>query len=190
MHANAFVRAFMRVPIKSVANKNETKLNQRDNNWMHKQSEQSYEKPTEIIFFSFSFFLFFDIANPCTRKLELERPRIYIHIHIHIHVHQTKKVKKKCWHSLDFLTTKLSVCCINCLLLRLLLAFARFFLEGCIFTKWCLPYRTKYIFLFQSMVAAAAAIHPIFNYMNCVMSLYVGWYLRQSTEHRTMHAMF
>lgn len=91
MHANAFVRAFMRVPIKSVANKNETKLNQRDNNWMHKHIEQSYEKPTGIIFFFYSLFLFFDIANPCTRKLELERPRIYIHIHTYIHIHQTKK---------------------------------------------------------------------------------------------------
>lgn len=89
MHANAFVRAFMRVPIKSVANKNETKLNQRDNNWMHKHIEQSYEKPTGIIFFFFLFFCFSILQIHA-----LESSNLSVRAYTYIHIHWTKKAKK------------------------------------------------------------------------------------------------
>lgn len=94
MHANAFVRAFMRVPIKSVANKNETKLNQRDNNWMHKHIEQSYEKPTEIIFFFILVFCFSILQIHALESSNLS-VRAYTYISIHTYTYTYTKHKKK-----------------------------------------------------------------------------------------------
>lgn len=183
MYANAFVRAFMRVPIKSVAGKNETKLNQRDNNWMH--IEQSYEKPTEIIFFFNSVLSPSMAANPRTQKLEIERARSHTHGE---HRKKSEKMKKKCWHSLDFSTTKLSVRCINCLLLRLLLVFGRFFFGDSIVTKFS-SYRTKCILVCVDG-SGDTSNFQLYEFSLClcvsVCLCLCRWCLRQSTEHRTM----